>query len=71
MSDITKPKGYIPGAYRDTCDDCFFMKWVGSGSRNQQMTYCTKVTPNLIVSLDDICDEFKPLDNTLKQHGKD
>lgn len=55
-----RPKGFIQYHDRKSCDGCFFMKWVGNGSRNQQMTYCTKIEPRFIVMLDDVCDEFTP-----------
>ena len=55
-----KTKGFIPHWDRKMCEDCVFMKWVGSGSRKQQMTYCTKIEPNFMVTLEDVCDEFEP-----------
>jgi hypothetical protein len=56
-----RPKGYTPHHERleKVCEDCKFFKWIGSGSRNQQSTMCTKVTPNFVVYLEDICDEYE------------
>ena len=55
-----KTKGFIHYWDRKMCEDCIFMKWVGSGSKSQQMTYCTKIEPNFMVTLEDVCDEFEP-----------
>lgn len=54
-----RPKGYVHHYDRDMCEDCMFFKWVGSGSRNQQDTMCTKIEPNFHVFLEDVCDEFE------------
>jgi len=54
-----KTKGFTPYDERKMCDDCLFLKWVGKGSRNQQDIYCTKIEPNFIVTLEDVCDEFE------------
>jgi len=56
---IIKTKGYIPHHERKSCGECKYMEYVGTGSRKQQTTYCTKITPNFIISVDDICDEFE------------
>ncbi len=55
-----RPNGFTPHYERKMCEDCIFMKFVGSGSRSQQMTYCTKIEPNFIVMLEDVCDEYEP-----------
>jgi hypothetical protein len=45
------------------------MEWVGSGSRKRQMTYCTKIKPNFLVFLEDVCDEFE-LKNNIENGNK-
>ncbi len=56
--NVVRTKGYIKAHNRPECDSCIFMKWIGSGSKSQQDTVCTKIEPNFIVMLEDCCDEF-------------
>ena len=58
LTNSTKrPQGYTPSHERLTCEDCVFMEWIGSGSKKQQMTYCTRLEENVMVGLEDVCDE--------------
>jgi hypothetical protein len=59
-----RTRGFIRSHERKECDSCIFMKWVGSGSRSQQLTYCTKIEPNFLVCVEDVCDEFEDFYNT-------
>lgn len=55
-----KTKGFTHAWERNVCEDCKYLKWVGEGSRKQQMPYCTKIEPNFMVYLEDSCLEFEP-----------
>lgn len=57
---MKRTKGFVSYGDRKMCEDCKHMQWVGNGSRKQQSTYCTKIEPNFMVYLEDVCDEFEP-----------
>ena len=58
IEDTKRPQGYTPSHERPMCEDCLFMKWIGGGSKKQQMTYCTRLKEKFMVGLEDVCDEY-------------
>lgn len=53
-----KTKGFINSWERNSCEDCYYCKKIGSGSNTQKSIVCTKLSEPFQITLEDICDEF-------------
>ena len=54
------PIGYTRHFYRKSCDNCEYFKYNTNKAPQERIMLCTKVSPNVEVYYDDICDEHLP-----------
>lgn len=56
---IIYPKGYVRHYDRNSCDSCEFFQYDNKKAPQERKMVCAKVTPNVEVYYDDVCDEYK------------
>lgn len=57
-SNVIYPKGYVRHYDRKSCDTCIFFEYNTNKPKQERKMVCKKVTPELEVYSDDVCDEY-------------